>query len=131
MQTAKDILQAADWKTEKHVPVIEAAEKIAKGQAVEVTVSVGKQISHPNTSEHHIAWIAVYFLPRGEKFTYLLARSELAAHGASTAGPNTSTVYTQARINFSFQTDKPGTIIAVSCCNIHGLWEASREVAVE
>jgi len=131
MLSAKDMLQTADWKAEKHVQVIGVPEKVKRAEVVNVTVTVGKEIPHPNTTEHHIADLAVYFLPRGERFTYLLARSELACHGASTQGPNTSTVYTQSSVTLNFKTEKSGTIIAVSQCNIHGLWESSREITVE
>jgi desulfoferrodoxin (superoxide reductase-like protein) len=31
MSGMKDLFQAADWKTEKHVPVIDAPESINKG----------------------------------------------------------------------------------------------------
>jgi len=130
MTTAKDIVQQADWKTEKHVPVIEAAETLKKGEALAFVVSVGKQIPHPNTTEHHIGWISVYFLPKGEKFTYHLARVECGAHGASALGPNTGTIFTEPRYSGSFKTEKSGTIIAVSYCNIHGLWESSKEITV-
>ncbi|MDD5566298.1 MAG: desulfoferrodoxin family protein, partial [Candidatus Omnitrophica bacterium] len=80
MPEFKELFQAADWKKEKHVPVIEAAAKIKKGEAVKVAVSVGKEIPHPNTSEHHIRWIEVYFLPDAEKFPYQAARAEFVAH---------------------------------------------------
>jgi len=130
MPSMKDLLQSADWKKEKHVPVIEAPDTVKRGEAILITVSVGKEIAHPNTTEHHIGWIAVYFIAQGEKFTYQIGRFDFAAHGASTQGPNTSTVYTDPRVTLSFKTDKPGTIMAVSYCNIHGLWENIKEVAI-
>ena len=33
-----------------------------------VTVSVGKEIPHPNTTEHHIRWIKLFFKGEGENF---------------------------------------------------------------
>lgn len=130
MSFMKELLQTADWKAEKHVPVIEASETIKKGEAAKVSLTVGKEIPHPNTTEHHIAWIAVYFLPQGEKFPYQLGKFEFSAHGASTQGPNTSTIFTQANAGFSFKTEKSGSILAVSYCNIHGLWESIKEIIV-
>lgn len=125
------LFQTADWKTEKHVPVIEAVDKAKKGEFIEITVSVGKAIPHPNTTEHHIAWVEVYFLPKGEKFSYQIGKFEFSAHGASTQGSNTSTVYTQPVVVCSLKTDKPGMIFAISFCNIHGLWQSSKEINVE
>jgi len=28
------------------------------------------EIAHPNTTDHHIRWISLYFHPEGNKFTY-------------------------------------------------------------
>jgi superoxide reductase len=131
MAGLKDLFQSADWKSEKHVPVIEAPDKIKKGEILNLTVSVGKQIPHPNTSEHYIAWIEIYFLPKGEKFPYQVGRFEFASHGASVQGPNTSTIYSQPYVNISFKTEKSGALLASSYCNIHGLWENSQELSVE
>ncbi len=131
MADLKDLLQGADWKTEKHVPVIEAADKISKGQAVKLSVSVGRQVPHPNTTEHHIRWIEVYFLAEGEKFPYQIGSFEFASHGESTQGPNTSTVFTHPEVTLTFKTERSGTILAVSYCNIHGLWRNAKELQVE
>ncbi|MDD5409241.1 MAG: class II SORL domain-containing protein [Candidatus Omnitrophica bacterium] len=131
MAELKELFQAADWKKEKHVPVIEAPEKSKKTEFIRVSVSVGKEIAHPNTTEHHIRWICAYFLPKGEKFPYEIARVEFNAHGESTQGPNTSTVFTHPEAVFSFKTEKAGAILAASYCNIHGLWQNSKEIAIE
>ena len=131
MTTINELFQSSDWKQEKHVPVIEAPGKVKKGEFVLIEVSVGKQIPHPNTTEHHIRWIEVYFLPQGEKFPFQLSRLEFTAHGESTQGPNTSSVYTHPEGVIHFKTDRPGTIIASSYCNIHGLWENSQSINVE
>ena len=130
MAEMKELFQTADWKKEKHVPVIEAPQAIKKGEFSKVTVSVGKEIAHPNTTEHHIRWIAVYFLAEGEKFPYEIARAEFNAHGESAQGPNTSTVFTHPELTLSFKTDKAGTLLASSYCNIHGLWQNSRDLKV-
>jgi superoxide reductase len=131
MNDISNMFQSADWKKEQHVPVIDVPEKASKGKDLVVNVTVGKEITHPNTTEHHIAWIDVYFHPEGSKFPCILGRFEFGAHGASTEGPNTSTVYTQPAATITFKTDKPGSIIAISNCNIHGLWTNSRELMVE
>jgi len=131
MASIKELFQTADWKSEKHVPVIEAESKIKKTDTLKITVSVGKEIAHPNTTEHHIARIEVYFLSSGEKFPYQIGRFEFGSHGASTQGPNTSAIYTQPSVTCTLKTEKSGTIFATSYCNIHGLWENSQELTVE
>jgi len=130
MASMKELFQTADWKAEKHVPVIEAPDKVAKGAVTKIAVCVGKEIAHPNTTEHHISWIAVCFLPEGEKFPYHLGRFEFTAHGASVQGPNTSTVYTQPEAVVALKTDKSGTLYATSYCNIHGFWENTKQIKV-
>lgn len=115
----EELLQKADWKSEKHVPVIEILEK---GEKVKVKLSVGKEIAHPNKTEHHIAWIELYFKPEGSKFPYLVGKVDFATHGASVEGADTSTVYTEPDATLVFKTGKSGTIYAFSYCNIHGLW---------
>lgn len=122
------LYQTADWKTEKHVPVIEVPADIKAGEPITLSVSVGKEIPHPNTTEHHISWIDVYFLPDGETFPYHLGRCEFLAHGASTQGADTSGVYSDPKVSFDFKTEKSGEIIATSHCNIHGLWVNSETV---
>lgn len=130
MAEFKDILQSADWKLEKHVPVIDIPDKGKKGEWINMTLAVGKEIAHPNTTEHHIRWISVFFLPDGEKFAYQIVKIEFDAHGESAAGPNMSTVYTHAQGTAKFKTDKSGTILASSYCNIHGLWQSSKKLDI-
>lgn len=125
MTLMKDLLQNADWKAEKHVPVIDISAQEPEGGMFEIAVTVGKQIPHPNTSVHHIVWIEVYFLPQDGKFPYQVSRCEFPAHGASTQGPDTSGVYSVPGARVKMKTDKPGTVIACAYCNIHGLWENS------
>ena len=125
-----ELYQTADWKSEKHVPVIEGPDSMKKGEKAMISVSVGKEIAHPNKTEHHISWIELYFHPEGEKFPYLLGKTDFSAHGASAQGPDTSSVYSEPDALFSFKTDKPGMLIAASYCNVHGLWQSSRPVNV-
>lgn len=131
MSELKDLFQSADFKTEKHAPVIEAPDTVKKSEAFKVCASVGKEIAHPNTTAHHIRWIEVYFHPDGEKFPYQVARAEFVAHGESAQGADTSTIYTVPSITVSLKSDKSGTLLASSYCNIHGLWQAARKITVE
>lgn len=57
-------IQSADWKTEKHVPVIECPDRVKADELFEVKVSLGKEIAHPNTTEHHIRWIKIFSIRR-------------------------------------------------------------------
>lgn len=123
-------LQEADWKTEKHVPVIDCPDRVKAGQLFQISAVIGKEIGHPNTTEHHIRWIALYFHPAGEKFTYQLGRFEFTAHGESAEGPDKGPVHTHHQVSAWVQTNKPGVIHATSYCNIHGLWQSQKEIAL-
>jgi superoxide reductase len=89
-----ELYQTADWKSEKHVPVIECPDAVKADDMFEVKVSIGKEIAHPNTTEHHIRWIDVFFKPDGDKFAYQVAHCEFTAHGESVEGADKGPVYT-------------------------------------
>ena len=130
MTELSERIQKADWKKEKHVPVIEALDQVKADEFFEVKVSLGKGIAHPNTTEHHISWISLYFHPGGLSSTYQVGRFEFSAHGESVAGPNEGPVYTHHEVTASLRVNKPGTLHALALCNIHGLWEGSKEIGI-
>ena len=119
--TLASTIQTADWKKEKHAPVIDCPNVVKAGEVFEVEVSVGKEIAHPNTAEHHISWIALYFQPEGDKFPYQVGRFEFSGHGEGG-------VFTAPKMATLLKVDKPGTLRALSFCNLHGLWESSKEI---
>lgn len=130
MAMLSQVIKSADWKTEKHAPVIEIPDGIQAGQEFSVKVGLGKGVAHPNTTEHHIAWISVYFQPEGAPVPFQVGHFQFTAHGESAAGPNQGPVYTSPSVTVTLKTDKPGTMQALSFCNIHGVWESAAEVAL-
>ncbi len=130
MKKIGEFYQSADWKKEKHVPVIEAPISVKSDEVFTVTLSIGKEVAHPNTTEHHIRWIQLYFKPEDEKFIYQVGNFGFTAHGEAVSAPNEGCVYTHHCVTASLKISKPGTLIATSLCNIHGLWENSLEIKV-
>jgi superoxide reductase len=128
MAEFKELFQTADWSKEKHVPVIDGPDSVKKGDVAKITITVGKAIAHPNTTEHHIRWITLFFLADGEKFPYQVARAEFDVHGESALGPNTSTIFANPEVTIAMKTEKSGTLMASSYCNIHGLWSGSKRL---
>jgi len=128
--TLSEIIQTADWKTEKHVPVIECPDLIAPEEAFDVKLTLGKEVAHPNTTEHHIRWIELYFLPDGAKLAIQVGRFEFTAHGESADGADQGPVYTNHQAIASMKTSKAGTLLATAYCNIHGLWQSAKAVSV-
>ena len=130
MKQFGELFQTADWKTEKHVPVIECPDQVTASELFSLKVSIGKEVAHPNTTEHHIRWIRVFFHPEGEKNPYQVGHFDFSAHGESIEGPNKGPVYANHEVTTSLKISKPGTIYAASFCNIHGLWQSAKDIKV-
>ncbi len=130
MKKLADVLQSGDWKNEKHVPTIIAPEEVKADEAVTVEVHVGSDIPHPNTTEHHIRWIKLMFQP-DQGFAYELADFQFTAHGESVSGPDKGPVLTEPQATTKIKFRTSGTLMALSYCNIHGLWENYQRVEVK
>lgn len=126
-----DYVQSGDWKGEKHVPVIEAPEKVKAGEAFCVAISVGKEIAHPNTAAHYIKGISLFFVPEGGKFVIEVGKVAFDAHYDSMDAQNPGPVAAESVGCLRVTLAKSGTLIAQSYCNIHGLWESSAPITVE
>lgn len=125
-----DRIEKADWKKEKHVPVIDCPDQVKAGEFFEVKVSLEKEIAPPNTPEHHIRWIMLYFRPKGDPFAHEVGRFEFSAHGESARGANQGPVYTHHEVTTSMKINKAGRLHYVAYCNIHGLWEETKEIGL-
>lgn len=130
MSIIGDHVQSADWKTEKHVPVIEVKGLAKKGEPFEVTVSIGEEVPHPHTTEHHIRYIQLFFKPEDEKFIIHLGTFQFEAHGESVEGANAGSAKCEPKATATITLEKPGELVALSYCNIHGLWDNSQKVEV-
>lgn len=104
-------------KVESHTPRIEAPDVVRKNEVFKVKITVGP---HPNTVEHSIRYIELYLEEEGRPFNpILLGRFELTP------------VYSEPTVETYVKLSKPGRLIALEYCNLHGLWENSKEVKVE
>ncbi len=98
----------------RHVPVIEAPEKVKKNKCFEVTLEVGKVLEHPNECSHFIQFIDLY---ADETF---LARTDFTA------------VRTCPRISLCIALQHPVQHLqAYACCNLHGTWVGRKAINVE
>lgn len=130
MKRLGEYVQVADWKKEKHVPVLDCPDSVKANECFNIKTQIGKEVSHPNTTEHHIRFIRLFFQPEGGTATYLIGNFEFCAHGESGEGPDTGPIYTDHEVVASCKVTKPGVIYAISFCNIHGLWENSKEIKI-
>jgi len=103
-------------KVESHTPKIEAPDKVKVDQLLAVRVSVGP---HPNTVEHSIRKIEVFFHEEGRPFNPILLATVCL-----------TPVYSEPDIKVDLKLKKSGMIYALEYCNLHGLWEARKEIKV-
>ena len=109
MRLGELVKTAAAEGKEKHVPVIKLVDG---GRAVKITV--GKEVPHPNTVEHHIKWIMLFGV-----------RGGVAVHIATfDLGPTYGAPEVTAHANLEGFSE----LIAVEYCNIHSLWESSYQL---
>ena len=123
-------VQSADWKAEKHVPVIQVKDTPKKGEPFEVQLSVGEEIAHPHTTEHHIRYIKLFFKPEDEKFIIHLGSYNFEAHAESVEGANAGSAKCEPKVSTTVTLEKPGELVALSYCNIHGLWDNAEKVSL-
>ncbi len=104
-------------KVESHTPKIEAPDKVRAGEPFTVKITVGP---HPNTVEHSIREIHLYFYEEGRAFNPVHI-------GSARFAPE----YMEPQLVVTLRLKKSGTLYALAYCNLHGVWEARKEIIVE
>lgn len=131
MSDTKNRLQPAEFKEERHIPLINIPKRIKKNEDFTVKVTVGKDALHPHTKDHYIRWIEVFFQTRDAIAPNEIRKFEFPPCEGGAATPEGSNASTPREITINFKTAKAGTIFATSYCNIHGLWQNSRHIEIE
>ncbi len=94
----------------KHSPVIELKKE---GDIYKISVEVGKEVKHPNESSHNIKWLDVFY--HSESSVIHLIRVNFEAHGESGC-------IVDPKVEFYAKLSEDGEIVAITYCNLHGLW---------
>ncbi len=98
----------------KHTPVIECPDTVKSGEPFQVKIRIG-EIPHMMEIGHHIQWIEIYsgqnFNERVE-FTPEFTRPEVTVTLVKGGKHRTS------------------TLRVIERCNLHGQWEATKEITV-
>lgn len=110
----KDMNNMTDLE-KKHHPVISCPDQVKPNEPFEVTVEIGKLLAHPNEPGHFIEWIELY-----ANYVFL-TRLDLTA---MTTKPTL-----KAQVTLPHEL-KNVTLRAFERCNLHGVWEASKEISV-
>jgi superoxide reductase len=90
---------------EKHTPYLTVKGTPAAGQAVEVTVDVGRG-KHPNEAAHWVQWVEL------RANNLFIGRAEFAAGITKPVATFTVVIPAESGV----------TLTAVERCNLHGLW---------
>lgn len=110
MDFSQLIKTSRDEGREKHVPTITLDKGHKTGKDI-VRIVVGHEVEHPNTPEHHIAWIELYGVKKDSGQVIYLGR---AAWAPVYSNPNVRFQVNQIRDFKAFG--------ALAYCNIHGVW---------
>jgi superoxide reductase len=105
-----------DQGKEKHIPHIMIDRGHKEGKDI-VRVVVGHESPHPNTEEHHIAWIGLYGVQR--------YGGQIINLGRATWAP----VYSNPNVRFQInQITEFSAFYGLAYCTLHGLWGNSIKV---
>jgi len=115
MNFSEIIKTEKDEGREKHIPHMEIAKGHKEGKDI-VRVVVGHETPHPNTPDHHIAWIELYGIKKENDQVINIGR---AACTPIYSNPNARFQVNNIEDFQSFH--------ALAYCNIHGLWSNSLE----
>ncbi|MCM8798676.1 MAG: desulfoferrodoxin [Candidatus Omnitrophica bacterium] len=113
VRTVKDLKNLSELE-QKHLPVITAPERVKRNEVFEVTIEVGKYKAHPNEPGHFIEWMELY---SGDTFLFRVNLS------GSLSSPK---VTVPVKL-----THAHGPLKAWAKCNLHGLWEGTKEIKIE
>lgn len=113
MNRAKSLDNLTDME-KKHIPVIDCPDEVTSGVPFKVRIRVG-ETAHVMLEGHFIQWIEIYF---GENF---YARLELTP------------VVTMPEFSITFVKGgkhRKSTLRVIERCNLHGQWEAVKDITV-
>ncbi len=103
------IHKPAEEEKEKHTPdILIVDEKTVK-------LMCGKEILHPSTDKHYIAWLKLYGIDKDDKL------HELGTHYPTP-------VLSDPVAYFTVDVNNYKAFHAIEFCNIHGLWENEKKM---
>ncbi|PTD93544.1 hypothetical protein C9439_07255 [archaeon SCG-AAA382B04] len=96
----------------KHAVLIECPDKVKKGELFEVEIRVGEYLVHPNKLSHFIEWMELY---QEETFISRISLTPEKSHYI---------------FKTSLKLEHEHPLKARVRCNLHGVWEAKKEIEV-
>ena len=114
--TFLDLIQEKGLPDAQHTPRI-LVQQGKKGAPGVVRVTVGDVEQHPDTQEHHIAWIELYGVKKDGSTVVKLMRVS--------RGKDLCAQQIRLRVN---RLSLYSSFCALAYCNVHGVWGNSTEV---
>ncbi len=99
----------------KHIPVIECPDTVKAGEPFQVTIKVG-EIPHVMEEGHHIQWLELY---SGQNYNARVDLTPVFTRAEATV------VLVKGGVHHDI------TLRAIERCNLHGMWEGTRKIAIE
>lgn len=97
---------------QKHIPYIQAPDRVKRGEYFQVSIKMGKEIDHPMEPGHFIQYVDLY------ADYYHLGRVNYTPEA-------------KAEVVLTIKLEESCTLRAFEFCNLHGQWEGSLEILVE
>src|SRR5690554_5467744 len=97
---------------EKHVPYIQAPDKVKKGEYFQVNIKMGKEVDHPMEPGHFIQYVDLF------ADYYHLGRVSF-------------TPEVKAEATLTIKLEESCILRAFELCNLHGQWKAAHKITVE
>ena len=124
MTESRSNLKTMERNTDSHTPVIECPDKVEAGKIFRIKLSLGNGTGHPDTTEHHICRVSLYYSDSDGKTVRQLAGVEYDSHSPERDALSRYETTIDAKISES------GVLHAMAYCNVHGLAEAIRQITV-
>lgn len=130
MEKVQGLTAPGQKKQKLHLPVIEAPNKVKKGEYFNFKVVVNKDIDEPSEIDPPRFWFTVYFLPHESERLYQVVQPLFATQKDAAVGINSIHNRVLYQASFQFKTEKTGTIYAAAYCPIHRLSQSRSRVEV-
>jgi superoxide reductase len=124
MTKSPSYLQTAERKTRSHTPVIECPDKVEADKIFQIKISLGDSTGHPDTNEHHVRRLSLYYSDSDGKTVRQITGVEFQSHSPGKDALSRYETIVDAKITES------GILHAMAYCNVHGLAEAIRQITV-
>ena len=124
MVESRPYLKTTKCKIQNHTPVIECPDKVEADKIFQIKLSLGNGIGHPDTNEHHICRVSLYYSDNEGKTVRQIAGIKYDSHSPNRDALSRYETTVDAKIPES------GVLHAIAYCNIHGLAEAIKQITV-